>query len=193
MSKIEFSEEQIKVLGRFRAAVEISIDLLQLRSWKIYVQLKELKNADGTLRDNWAEECSDTQGRIASITLNPARCLDSDLDVCRVAVHECLEVMLSDISCMAASSCSRGFVETELHRVIRVLEHLLTPMVAARMEQSEQPGQPRSTPEVISMYLRAQSTPADAFTVGSPDFRSPMADLVKALRDDGACATDTIG
>lgn len=107
----------------FRAECEKNLELLGLKSWKIYYQFKKLDNCFGNAQWSYS-------GKVATITLSndfPKPFDNLNKQIKETALHECLEIFLGNISTMAGR---RDYVQddfdAEIHGVIRTLEKLLT-------------------------------------------------------------------
>ena len=116
---MKLSQEHFKL---FRDECEKYLDLFGLKSWRVFYELKRLKDSFGNAQWKYA-------GRVATITLatdfpKPFDSLEEQIK--QTALHECLEILLAPISSMAGD---RHFdqidFEKEIHSVIRTLEKII--------------------------------------------------------------------
>jgi len=106
----------------FRQECEKNLERLGLKGWKVYYQLKPLKNCFGSAQ--W-----DYPGAVATITCAtdfPKPFDNLEQQIKETALHECLEIFLGSVSYMAER---RDYVQAdfdkEIHSIIRTLEKLL--------------------------------------------------------------------
>jgi len=106
----------------FKTECEKQLDRLGLKSWRIFYEFKKLKDSFGNAQWKYA-------GRVATITLAidfPKLFNNLEEQIKQTALHECLEILLASISCMAGDRhYDQIEIDREIHSVIRVLEKLL--------------------------------------------------------------------
>ena len=96
-------------------------DKLGLKDWCVFTRHEDLCAENTLAQCQWL-----TGQRIANLVLNTTVSTPkSDFEVRRAALHECLELLL--ICCTEAmrKGVPEDVVDTETHKVIRVLENLL--------------------------------------------------------------------
>ena len=112
----------MKHFDLFQEECEKYLELLGLKSWKIYYKFEKLD--DSFARAEWKYA-----GRVATLTLandfpKPFKTIEGQIK--ESALHECLEILLAPVSSLAED---RSFVridfDKEIHAVIRTLEKVI--------------------------------------------------------------------
>lgn len=106
----------------FKAECEKQLERLGLKSWKVYYEFKNLKDAFGNVHWKYS-------GRVATITLSTdfPKPFDSlEKQIKETALHECLEILLASVSALAGDRhYEQVDFDKEIHSVIRTLEKVL--------------------------------------------------------------------
>lgn len=106
----------------FRTECDKNLDLLGLKSWKVYYQFKPLKDAFGNAQWSYS-------GRVATITLAtdfPKPFDNLEQQIKETALHECLEILLSPLTSLAQDrTFDQVDFNKEVHSIIRTLEKVV--------------------------------------------------------------------
>ncbi len=109
----------------FKTEFNYWVDKIGLRSWEFWFVFKEDDK-------NRAWFSANVEGRLAEIGLNTVfkdSCRDdAKADICKSAFHEAAEILfcnLAGFANMDAPPSMKSEIITEVHRIIRRLEHLM--------------------------------------------------------------------